>query len=266
MLKEIAESLSKDISSSEKHKDVSINPESKSIMKDLFKDDFKETEGSKTQDYKDLEIDGKSEINKLFADDYNDGKEIKAKSDFNDKNDGIKKSDNPDRIRMEPQVRIVFNFGDRYDILECERQVKDQQKGMNKLTLYEYCKNREKYLENGRDTEQGMQAQKKAREEALADRIAENRRNGMKREDAEKEANEWIRTKAALHNPDQIAGGNPFNISGLGDAGVNSSIGSQWKNRISIVDEAVRKHIKENNLMESDLKKVYLNVKLEACR
>lgn len=46
----------------------------------------------------------------------------------------------------------------------------------------------------------------------------------------------------------------------VGDAGVNSAIGSQWKTRIgavdAIVDDIVRKTTYE------DLSKIYLNVKL----
>jgi hypothetical protein len=34
---------------------------------------------------------------------------------------------------------------------------------------------------------------------------------------------------AALHNPDQIGGGG-LGAEGVGDKGVNSSLGSQWKN------------------------------------
>ncbi|MGD6816622.1 polymorphic toxin type 15 domain-containing protein [Metabacillus sp. 113a] len=48
-----------------------------------------------------------------------------------------------------------------------------------------------------------------------------------------------METKAALHNPDQIAGGRVDIIGGLGDKRINSSIGSQWKYRIDIVDEQI---------------------------
>jgi hypothetical protein len=32
----------------------------------------------------------------------------------------------------------------------------------------------------------------------------------------------------ALHGPDQVAGGNPQQFTGMGDAGVNRSLGRQW--------------------------------------
>lgn len=82
----------------------------------------------------------------------------------------------------------------------------------------------------------------------------------MSRQDANKKANEWLETQAALHNPDQIAGGNPINIGGMGDKKVNSSIGSQWKYRIDVLDEQIRELSK--TMVESERKSTYLNVKL----
>ncbi|MEB6548559.1 polymorphic toxin type 15 domain-containing protein [Heyndrickxia sporothermodurans] len=82
----------------------------------------------------------------------------------------------------------------------------------------------------------------------------------MSWEEAEIKANSWLKTQAALHNPDQIAGGNPLNIGGMGDKRINSSIGSQWKYRIDIVDEQIGELAK---LMTPEQRKnTYLNVKL----
>lgn len=36
---------------------------------------------------------------------------------------------------------------------------------------------------------------------------------------------------AVLHGPDQVVGGNPLHFDGVGDARVNSSLESQWKDR-----------------------------------
>ncbi|MGF6394800.1 hypothetical protein QFZ86_003734 [Pseudomonas plecoglossicida] len=49
---------------------------------------------------------------------------------------------------------------------------------------------------------------------------------------AEMQAKETMSTLAALHNPDLSAGGRDA-ISDFGDRQVNSSIGPQWKSRIS---------------------------------
>ena len=68
-------------------------------------------------------------------------------------------------------------------------------------------------------------------------------------------------TQAALHNPDQIAGGNPLNVEGVGDKAINSSIGSQWKYRIDYADERIQSMAK--NMTDVERKSTYLNVKLK---
>lgn len=193
--------------------------------------------------------------------------EVHHISNKQEKTDNIREEtteqDNPELKRMQPTIKVTFTCKEKYDKEEYERQVNNQEAGMNNLTLYDYLKNRKRYSEEGRDTEVGVEAQEKARQEARADRIAENRKNGMGREEAEAEADEWLKTQAALHDPDQIAGGNSENVTGMGDKDINSSIGSQWKNKIDQVDDAVNQYINENNLSDSDMKNIYLNVSLE---
>lgn len=109
---------------------------------------------------------------------------------------------------------------------------------MNKLTVYDYLKNRQKYIDEGRALE-GDLAQQAAREQAHTDKVIELREKGLTSEAAEKEASKWMDTQAALHNPDQIAGGNASSIGGMGDRRVNSSLGAQWKYRIDAVDEQI---------------------------
>lgn len=86
------------------------------------------------------------------------------------------------------------------------------------------------------------------------------RNQGLSRIDAKIQAEEWIKTQAALHNPDMIAGGKPSNIQGLGDAGVNSSLGSQWRHRIDEVDKQIMEIAK--NMTQEQLENTRLNVKL----
>ena len=193
----------------------------------------------------------------------NNGEKGEASEKKNTDAEASEKKDVAEKTRMEPPVTIEFTCKDKYDKTEYNRQVKNQEKGMNNISLHNYLKNRESYKENGRNLELGQPAQEKARQEARADRILENRRNGVSREEAEKEADEWLDTQAALHDPDQIAGGDAANVIGIGDKEINSSIGSQWQYRIEAVDEAVQKYIEDNNLSGEDLKNVYLNVNLE---
>ncbi len=168
----------------------------------------------------------------------------------------VKHLDDVPRIK---EIEVYFNRNDKHNSEEFARQLKDQEKGMSELTVDEYLKNRERYIAEGRAIE-GNAAQKMARQEALKDKIAELRKQGLSRADATKQASEWLETKAALHNPDQIAGGRADIIGGLGDKRVNSSIGSQWKYRIDVVDEQIREIAK--NISPEQLKNTYLNVKL----
>lgn len=64
-----------------------------------------------------------------------------------------------------------------------------------------------------------------------------------------------------MHDPDQIAGGNPLNVVGMGDRRVNQSIGAQWKNRIDDLDKQIQSMAK--NMSEAERKSTYLNVKLQ---
>ncbi len=135
---------------------------------------------------------------------------------------------------------VEFNNDSNLDRDEFERQLLDQENGMNQLTVEEYLTNRENFKQNGRAPE-SVRYQQQARKEALATRIEDNCKSGMSYQDAITEAEAWIEGKAALHGPDQIAGGYAHNITGMGDASINSSIGVQWKKRISVVDEYVEK-------------------------
>lgn len=173
--------------------------------------------------------------------------------------------DNPEK-RMEPPAVVYFRCPQDCDKKEFERQLSGQQDGMNNLSLARFLKNRENYENNGRNIEAGSAAQHRVRETAREDKIAELRSQNpeLSRQGAEKKADEWLRTQAALHDPDQIAGGEADNVTGVGDAKVNSSIGVQWKNKISNVDEAVQAYIKEANLSAEDCEIIKLNVQLKA--
>ena len=104
--------------------------------------------------------------------------------------------------------------------------------------------------------------QQRARQEAIAVRIDQNIENGMLYEDACNEAIAWAKGKAVLHGPDQIAGGSPDNITGLGDSRINSSIGAQWreKSRIDALDAYVEKL--SSGLTQEERSTTYLNVEL----
>lgn len=133
---------------------------------------------------------------------------------------------------------------------------------MNKLIEIQsenYLKNRDRYLRDGRAAE-GNAAQQAARNEAKLEKMDELRGKGLSKDEVEKQANEWMKKQNALHSPDQIAGGNPNNITGMGDARINSSIGAQWKKKIKDVDEHISNIAK--TMTEEEKKNTYLNINL----
>lgn len=149
---------------------------------------------------------------------------------------------------------------------EFRRQLKAQERGLNKQSVAENMENRQNYqlrkeeTGNGRSPESYM-AQQRVREKAIAQRIESNQNKGLSYGEAKKEADEWIQKQAALHDPDQIAGGNPLKVSKMGDRNINSSIGSQWSSRVSQLEDAANRFAK--NYLKEELRQIKMNVKLE---
>jgi hypothetical protein len=125
---------------------------------------------------------------------------------------------------------------------EMDRQLVGQEAGLNKMTVQEYLDGRDAYKLNGR----GDPAVAREARAQYQDRLEQNLiRQGMDPDDAAEEASKAMNTLAALHNPDQVAGG--ANVIGdFGDSEVNSTIGRNWsrnipelgKSRIQVLDEA----------------------------
>ncbi|WP_228470734.1 polymorphic toxin type 15 domain-containing protein [Listeria welshimeri] len=172
---------------------------------------------------------------------------------------GASRANKLDDIPRLDEIKVNFNRNLKHDPEEFARQLKDQEKGMNELTVDEYLKNRERYIAEGRALE-GNAAQQAAREKAYIEKFEELRDAGLSAQEAKTQTNKWLDTQAALHNPDQIAGGRDDIIGGMGNKGINSSIGSQWRYRIDIVDDQIRGMAK--NMTPEQLKNTYLNVKL----
>ena len=108
-----------------------------------------------------------------------------------------------DEIKRIDEIKVEFNYNSKYDETEFARQLADQQKGMNELTVQEYLDNRQKYIEQGRAIESNA-AQQAAREKAFVDKVDELQDAGLSLKEAEEQAQKWLDTQAALHNPDQV--------------------------------------------------------------
>ena len=158
-----------------------------------------------------------------------------------------------------PEINTVFNYKSKFDEKEFARQLENQEKGLNSLTIAEFVENRKKYNVAGRN-KKANQFQKELRGKFKQDKIEELFENGMSYDDAVKVADEWIKSKAVLHNPDQIAGGNSMNLTGLGDKNVNSSLGAQWRYRIDDLEKQIMSFA--NKIPENEWESIKLNIKL----
>lgn len=209
---------------------------------------------------------------------FNPDKTSDSKFDFNKKEEGFhvnqisdskfdfKKKNDVEQKRMEPPIVIKFKCPEHLNPMEFARQLKGQERGLNSQTIFENVTNRKAYEQRKKETGcgrsvEGEKAQEITRQKAFHSRIESNQKKGMSYSDAKKEAEGWIVTQAALHNPDQIAGGDPLTVSRMGDSRVNSSIGRQWKDRVSELKNGIEQYAKGRT--SEELSKTKLNVKLE---
>lgn len=147
---------------------------------------------------------------------------------------------------------------------EMERQLAGQQTGLNNMTAQEYLDGREKFKEFGRGSGKPAADARVAYETKIADDLIEqNVKSGMPQVQAERmataEAAERMKALAALHNPDMVAGGTNV-VTDIGDRQVNSSIGSQWKGRVSDLDRAAAA------VPANERATTKMNAKLERCK
>ena len=172
-------------------------------------------------------------------------------------------------IRMK-RVTITFVRKRKYDAIEYSRQLKGQEAGLNAMRVSDWFQNRQAYLRRAEETgtgrsQEGSKAQEAFREQMktklIADKIKEKRAQGLSlavaAQHAEREVEAFLKTQAALHDPDQIVGGDPTKIRELGNRRINSSIGSQWKNKVKFLDDAAKP------LPEKKKKELHMNVSLQ---
>ena len=165
--------------------------------------------------------------------------------------DGIEDIDTFD-VTLRP-----FKRNRKHDPVEYDRQYNEQMDALQQMPLSDWLRNRTEYLQNGR-TPDSLRAQEYARGIAEKKKFAELIRSGQSPDAARTNAAEWMRTQAATHRLDGIAGGDVTDISGVGDSRINSSLGSQWRTRVGDIDAAVVRYIQANP--GADLSSVYMNV------
>lgn len=147
---------------------------------------------------------------------------------------------------------------------EFDRQLAGQERGINDMTVDEYLKGREAFDPANRDP--GVARRARANyQTTTAQKLADQFRDeGMSAKAAATKAAEVVdarmKTLAALHNPDMIAGGKDV-IADFGDRNINSRIGAQWKTqgRVEGLDEAAHR------VPHAERGAVKMNAKLERC-
>lgn len=150
-----------------------------------------------------------------------------------------------------------FKRNKKHDPVEYDRQYNEQMDALQQMPLSDWLRNRTEYLQNGR-TPDSLRAQETARDVAQQDKFLEFLTAGQDPDQAARNAADWMRTQAATHRLDGIAGGDMTDISGVGDSRINSSLGSQWRTRVGDIDAAVLRYLESNP--GADLSNVYMNV------
>lgn len=160
--------------------------------------------------------------------------------------------------------RCFYPYGDGLDKDEFKRQLHLQERGLNKLSPPEYAANRARFIADP----VGM----RARSKPLQDKTRRDYRTKKRPEYEDLYADNWkseldkhMKTQAALHAPDMIAGGSYDSVADpsiaiedrVGGLRENSSLGRQWTSRVHAVDKHVAEQIKNNCL--------HIQVRLEMC-
>ncbi|WP_151961610.1 polymorphic toxin type 15 domain-containing protein [Acinetobacter bereziniae] len=149
---------------------------------------------------------------------------------------------------------------------ETDRQLKNQQIGLNEMSVDDYINGRKAFITNGRGSgAPAAAARDKYESNLIAKYEAEYQRQNIGAREAKKlakaKSSRIMNEMAALHDPDQIAAGvNKIGDKAMGLKNTNSSIGSQWKTRVQVLDEAAAKiPVNERNSTS-------MNAKLKRCK
>jgi phage-related protein len=172
--------------------------------------------------------------------------------------------DVPVPSRIEPAVEVDFLRRLWHPESEFRDQLRFQQRGLNRLTVGEWLHNRLLFEVRGRDPA-SAQIQSEVRVAIRAQRINESmaRDPHMTRQEAEQEADAFLATQAALHDPDQVAGGYAALVFGVGRRSINSSIGAQWPHRVDAMQNTIEDFMEEHQVPQDHFGEVQMNVSIE---
>ena len=159
-------------------------------------------------------------------------------------------------------IDMPYNPNASYTVEEFIEQAQDQEFGLNQLSVSAFLDNYESRKENGRSPE-GTQMQHQYKEgvrECLIYDLMEQDAN-LTQEEAELRVANMLKGGAALHDPDQIAGGFSTEIHGYGSAGANSALGSLWgHDRAENLYEQIKE--KSKGMSRDEMENAKLNIRL----
>lgn len=172
-------------------------------------------------------------------------------------------------IYVKPPFQLKKKFQkDPFYETEMRKQLQMQQDGINNMTIFEWLKNRENFKKHGRNPK-SKKNQEDFRDGYRNAKIDEYLLlyEDMDIKTIEAMVDSELEGLAALHNPDQIAGGYADVVTQMGDKRINSSIGSQWgsieKGRSLNIENELLKLIAGPPLItEEEQKKIKMNVNL----
>ncbi len=150
---------------------------------------------------------------------------------------------------------------------EFDRQLLGQERGINTVTVKEYLRGRAAFAKgtSTRDPSVARKARADHQLGLLDSKTEELVRQGWSPaeavEEAKKIASDQMKTLAALHNPDMVAGGKDV-IDCFGNCNVNKRIGAQWNrhDRLAELDKAAKR-------VGADMRaNTRMNAKLERCK
>jgi putative RNase toxin 15 of polymorphic toxin system len=145
-----------------------------------------------------------------------------------------------------PSFTVEFTCNtEKYERSVYLQQLKGQEAGLNAIPVTEWQQNRQNYKDKGRGSAADQEAARAiVREELKA--------QGK----SDQEIEEHMERLAALHEPDMVAGGR-ITVTKLGSRFINSSIGSQWRTKVTVIEGKVAA------LSDVDKKRMHINATLK---
>jgi hypothetical protein len=163
-------------------------------------------------------------------------------------------------LYLAENLEISFNrLNPEHSLDEFIRQVDLQEHALQQLNVSEWLDNVKRY-----DTEGRLDTQVPYRNDWIKARAEVLEAQGMTPEAAKTAAKAELDGQVGLHGPDQFPGGNPDQITGFGDSGINSSIGAQWSSNLAKdMEEFIKEFLAESGFPAEYLGDVRLNVTLK---